>query len=337
MEKKAGFVLLQRSEFKDWLMKQPVNRKVTMIQNHHTWLPDYTTFKNNHFDQVQNMKNFHVNERGWSDIGQHITTFPDGTIIAGTRPLERPPAGIKGHNDEAICLEHLGNFDKRKDEMTAEHKKTIILVNAALNLKFGIDVSVDHNVYHHWYDLTTLQRTFGTGNTKTCPGTNFFGGNKVADAKKNFYPKIRKELKAFPEYKKVFKNKKVDKIIGHAMVVRANNLNVRTGPNVKRKKVGSIALGTIVDIYENKEKWSRISPDKKWVSSYFLKPIYYGIVTDDDPKGLNVRTGPGGSFRKIASIMKDSKVTIYEESDNGWYRISFLDKWVSSKYVKKLS
>ncbi len=318
-------------------MKQEVSRKITMIQNHHTWLPDYTSFNDNHFQQVQGMKNFHVNERGWSDIGQHITTFPDGMIIVGTRPLERQPAGIKGHNDGAICLEHVGNFDKGKDVMSSEHKKTIVHVNAALNLKFALKPSIDHNVYHHWYDLSSTQRTFGSGNTKTCPGTNFFGGNKVKDAQKNFYPKILKELKSFSEYSKVFKKSNKNKVIAHARVVRAQNLNVRKGPSTKKKKVGTLSRGTIVDIYEIKDKWSRISTDKKWVSSYFLKPIYYGIVIDDDKKGLNVRTGPAGSFRKITALPKGSKVTVYEQSDNGWYRISFLDKWVSGKYVNLLA
>ena len=95
MKTRNGFILLKRSEFKKWMMRQTINRKVTMIQNHHTWLPDYTTFNDNHFEQVQGMKNFHVNQRGWSDIGQHITTFPDGMIIVGTRSkatMTRPSA-----------------------------------------------------------------------------------------------------------------------------------------------------------------------------------------------------------------------------------------------------
>ena len=138
---------MNRKEFKTWVMAQNVSRKITMLQNHHTWLPSYGNFDgSNHFWKVIGMRNSHMFERGWSDIGQHITTFPDGMIIVGSRALERIPAGIKGNNKEAICIEHLGNFDKGNDEMTKEHKETVIQVNAALNLKFGLIPNVDHNV-----------------------------------------------------------------------------------------------------------------------------------------------------------------------------------------------
>lgn len=336
MKTRNGFILLKRSEFKKWMMRQTINRKVTMIQNHHTWLPDYTTFNDNHFEQVQGMKNFHVNQRGWSDIGQHITTFPDGMIIVGTRPFERAPAGIKGHNDEAICVEHLGNFDKRKDVMTEQHRRTVVHVNSVLNLVFGLVPNTDHNVYHHWFDLSTLQKTGGSGNTKSCPGTNFFGGNKMKDFKENLLPLIEKDLKGFPEFEEVFRDRIVEDPIGYAIVVRANSLNVRKGPGARFRNMGKINRGTNVDIYEKKGRWTRISTgkDKRWVSSYFLRKIWKGVIIDEDPKGLSVRTGPGREYRKITSLLKDTKVTIYDQHKNGWYRIDFLDKWVSGKYVK---
>lgn len=336
MKTKNGFILLKRSEFKNWMMKQTINRKVTMIQNHHTWLPDYTSFNGDHFRSVQGMKNFHVNQRGWSDIGQHITTFPDGMIIVGTRPFERAPAGIKGHNSNAICIEHLGNFNKNKDKMEEQHRRSIIHVNSVLNLKFGLEANVDHNVYHHWYDLSTLQRTGGSGNTKTCPGTNFFGGNSIEKCKKHFIPLVRKDLKSFPEYQSVFDDANKETPIGYAIVVRARALNVRKGPGTRYKKDGKINRGTTVDIFEKKGRWSRISTgkQKRWVSSFYLKKVWKGVVIDEDPKGLSVRTGPGRRYRKITALMKDTPVTVYEKHDNGWCRIDFLDKWVSGKYLK---
>lgn len=336
MKTRNGFILLKRSEFKSWVMRQTVNRKITMIQNHHTWLPDYTSFDDNHFQKVQGMKNFHVNQRGWSDIGQHITTFPDGMIVIGTRPFERAPAGIKGHNDQAICIEHLGNFDKGKDKMTEQHRRTVVHVNSVLNLKFALPANVDHNVYHHWYDMSTLQRTGGKGNTKTCPGSNFFGGNSIEDCKKNFIPFVKKDLKGFPEYKSVFEETVKEKPISYAIVVRARALNVRKGAGTRFRKMGKINRGTTVDIYEKKGRWSRISTgkDKRWVSSYYLREVWKGVVIDDDPKGLSVRTGPGRKFRKVTALLKDTKVTVYEKHENGWYRVDFLDKWVSGKYIQ---
>ncbi|MFK7809391.1 MAG: SH3 domain-containing protein [Saprospiraceae bacterium] len=334
MKTQQGFTLMNRQEFKTWLMKQNITRKISMIQNHHTWLPSYANFDGqNHFWKVIGMRNSHMFERGWSDIGQHITTFPDGKIIVGSRPLNKIPAGIKGNNSEAICIENLGDFDKGRDEMTKAQRDTIVEINAALNLKFALPPSIDHNVYHHWFDLSTTLRTNGKGNTKTCPGTAFFGGNKIEDAKKNFIPKILKKVKSYPEYKSVFKGE-LETPIAHGMVVRANALNVRSGPSVKKKWMGSVSLGSIVSIYEKKGRWSRISKDQLWVSSFYLKAVSYGTVIDEDPKGLKIRSGPNRSFRKLGVLFKNDRVLVHEVSDNNWYRIDFLDKWVSGKYVE---
>lgn len=67
------------------------------------------------------MKNYHVNHNKWSDITQNLTTFSDGTITL-RRSLEETPVVIKGANTGDICIEHVGNFDFGKDEMTPEHK-----------------------------------------------------------------------------------------------------------------------------------------------------------------------------------------------------------------------
>jgi hypothetical protein len=47
--------------------------------------------------------------------------------------------------------------------------------------------------YHHWYDLNTGKRIAkeGTGSTKTCPGTNFFGGNTVEAFKTGLLPLLK--------------------------------------------------------------------------------------------------------------------------------------------------
>lgn len=193
MQQKGRFLLFSRTEFKDWLPKQNIGRKITLIQNHHTWSPSYKDFNgSNYFARLESMRSFHVNSRGFSDIAQNITTFPDG-MIAVCRPLDIAPAGIKGANANGICIEHFGNFDLGGDQMTQEHRQTIIFINALLCLKFNLPLSTSAIVYHHWWDLNTGVRQNGAGVTKTCPGTNFFGGNNVADAEAHFIPLIKKE------------------------------------------------------------------------------------------------------------------------------------------------
>lgn len=193
-ETKGQFTLMDKSEFKNWIYQQDLNRKIVRIQNHHTWKPNYDSFTgDNHFKLLAGMKRSHL-KRGFSDIAQHFTIFPDGTIGTG-RPLDKIPAGIKGVNTGAICIENIGNFDSSGDKMSAKQRNMIIRVNSLLCHRFNLKPSDKSLVYHHWYDLNTGKRRNGEGVTKSCPGTNFFGGNSVSDAKTNFIPKIVEDLK----------------------------------------------------------------------------------------------------------------------------------------------
>ena len=188
------FIVMDIATFTEWLKDQKIGRKIKRIQNHHTWKPDYSNFRgDNHFNLLKGMRNSHL-KRGFSDIAQNITTFPDGTL-AVCRPLSRTPAGIRGANSGGICIEHIGNFDEGKDQMTEAHTKTIIHLNALLCVTFGLEPDTDSIVYHHWWDLKTAKRKNGEGSTKSCPGTGFFGGNKVEDAMNHFIPRIKTFLK----------------------------------------------------------------------------------------------------------------------------------------------
>ena len=190
MTKKFGLVKWSIREFEEWLNSIQLARTVLVIQQHHTFSPCYADFNgSNHFELQQGMKNYHISHNGWADIGQHFSTFPDGTILSG-RSLEQSPVCIKGQNTNSICLEHLGNFDSGKDVMLAEQRETIIQMTAILCRRFNIPVNTQSIVYHHWFNLSTGQRNDGSSNNKSCPGTNFFGGNKVIDCSTNFLPLI---------------------------------------------------------------------------------------------------------------------------------------------------
>ena len=45
MEVKYGFTKLKPNEFYSWLSMQKVSRSGKLIQLHHTWQPNYATFK----------------------------------------------------------------------------------------------------------------------------------------------------------------------------------------------------------------------------------------------------------------------------------------------------
>ena len=191
IQRDMSFTHILPEAFSGWIEKQHVKRSIRFIQQHHTYSPAYRHFTgSNHLALQKGMQNFHKNVNGWQDIGQHFTIFPDGTILTG-RSLDIAPACIYGANSGAICIENLGNFDAGEDEMADRQRSAIITVTAALCRRFGVPADTEHIVYHHWFDLSTGKRTNGSGMTKTCPGTAFFGGNTVEAAQSVFLPEVQ--------------------------------------------------------------------------------------------------------------------------------------------------
>lgn len=177
------------NDFKAYIYGLKVSRSINKIQLHHTYSPAYKHFTgNNHRTLQKNMRDYHVNTNGWADIGQHFTIFPDGVILTG-RSLNSNPAGIYGGNSGAICIECLGNFDKGGDEMTEAQKTAIVAAVKLLADRFKLDVSYDV-VYHAWYssDGRNIGDYIKSHSVKTCPGTNFFGGNSLTAFRNNLQP-----------------------------------------------------------------------------------------------------------------------------------------------------
>lgn len=183
--------LMKLDEFKNYIDSLIMVRKIKLIQLHHTYSPSYKHFKgNNHQALQEGMKNYHVNTNGWDDIGQNLTIFPDGLVMLG-RDLNKAPAGIKGANTNGICIECLGNFDKGGDIMTKEQKNSIVAVVKILLDKFGLS-AIDGVTYHCWWssDGREIGDYVKSYSVKTCPGTNFFGGNSLTAYRNNLQPLI---------------------------------------------------------------------------------------------------------------------------------------------------
>jgi hypothetical protein len=190
------FILLDLSEFDFWLEAQIIKRKIALIQQHHTYVPSYKHFNgSNHFQLCRSMERAHK-ERGFAGIAQNFTTFPDGKIMV-CRSINTIPAGIKGANTAGVCIESLGNFDKQKNSMSTQQQECIVHITKSLLRRFKLEANEDTVVYHHWYDLNTGKRIIeeDTGATKTCPGTNFFGGNTVEAFKAGLLPLLKMRSK----------------------------------------------------------------------------------------------------------------------------------------------
>ncbi len=156
--------------------------------------------------------------------------------------------------------------------MTGQQRDCIIRVNALLCQKFSLVPSFNSIVYHHWYDLTTGTtgtRTDGTGNTKTCPGTGFFGGNTVGVAQADFIPLVSQELTNLP----VVAPPSESEALFNAQVV-AESLNVRSEPDPSSGILAALARGTKVQVFEERNGWDRIDPlEPHWVKGSFLEKI----------------------------------------------------------------
>lgn len=196
MKQDGKFVLMNRKEFQTWLDKKQITREINVIQQHHTWKPDYSDFNgSNHFTLLKGMESAHL-KRGFSEIAQNITIFPDG-MIAVCRDINIAPAGIKGSNAHGVCIETLGNFDVGGDTMSAEQKQSVLSVTALLCVKFKLEPNIVTVTYHSFWDLETGERIFDNRaghTTKSCPGTNWFGGNLAMDARDKFIPSVKQTI-----------------------------------------------------------------------------------------------------------------------------------------------
>lgn len=109
---------------------------------------------------VKEIKHWHVNERGWSDIGYHLVIKRDGSFENG-RPLDINGAHAKGYNHRSIGICLVGGM-KSKDEYEANFTLAQYdsLKHAVKYLKsvYPIEVVLGHR------DLP--------GVTKTCPCFN---------------------------------------------------------------------------------------------------------------------------------------------------------------------
>ncbi len=133
----------------------------------------------------------------------------------------------------------------------------------------------------------------------------------------------------------------------------SGGLNVRSGPGTTYEKVASLQNGdkvTIMEVLDN--GWYKItySGANGQDSIGYVKSDYVtaqdtsspstepsqspgtstsGLVSGATGKivgaasGLNVRSGPGTTYERVASLKNGDTVTILEDAGNGWYKISY--------------
>ncbi|MGR3452949.1 N-acetylmuramoyl-L-alanine amidase [Pseudooceanicola sp.] len=101
--------------------------------------------------KVREVKRWHVEGNGWSDIGYHYLIDRDGTLAEG-RPLERTGAHVKGHNTGTIGIALFGGHGSAETDAFHDHfnigqNETLKQLIADLQDRFGPLKISGHNQY----------------------------------------------------------------------------------------------------------------------------------------------------------------------------------------------
>jgi N-acetylmuramoyl-L-alanine amidase len=111
-------------------------------------------------EQVEEVRRWHVQDNGWSDIGYHDLIARDGTVLPG-RPISQVGAHAKGHNATTIGISMFGGHGSSADDDATEHFTTAQLdALYALIRRYQNEFSIpDANIIGH-----------NRVSTKACPG-----------------------------------------------------------------------------------------------------------------------------------------------------------------------
>jgi len=147
-------------------------RRITEVHLHHTFTPTHEIFNTvaeerggdamaAGLELCRGMWRFHVEDRDFADIAQHVSIDPVGRIWLN-RNWDRPPASCSGFNgDQArgpFMIETIGNFDQGCDVLDGDQRHAVLCVIAGVQRACGL--APDALVFHN--DMTDL---------KSCPGT----------------------------------------------------------------------------------------------------------------------------------------------------------------------
>lgn len=127
--------------------------------------------------------------------------------------------------------------------------------------------------------------------------------------------------------------------------ITTSQVNVRTGPSSKYKKIGALAKGIIVKpiAFDKYGDWIKFNfnGNESWVCKSYLKKVSDIDNSNNDKilytsANVNFRTSASVNSSKICTIPKNSKLSILSyNSSKTWVQVKYNNKlgWVSAKYL----
>ncbi len=115
--------------------------------------------------------------------------------------------------------------------------------------------------------------------------------------------------------------------------IAGTNVNFRKNPTASSSIISKLTNASVT-VIDKSNDWYKVSYNKKtgWVSDDYLKlTSANGII---NANGVNFRTGPGTSTKKITSLKKNTGVVILDTA-NGWNKVKIGTKigYVASNFV----
>ena len=120
---------------------------------------------------VKAIRRFHVDVRGFSDIGYHYVVQPDGYIMGG-RDIHKKGAHVKGDNSRSIGVSMVGNWDiaiPTRDDPQIWATGELL---ARLCHLYDIEPDTYGLLLHRECDIRPMVPLAH----KSCPGNNIGGG-----------------------------------------------------------------------------------------------------------------------------------------------------------------
>ena len=113
---------------------------------------------------------WHVEDRGWNDIGYHFVIRRDGTVEKG-RPITVQGAHVRGHNKNSIGICLVGGWSSTTKDLFHENF-TLAQENALIFLLRQVIGVVENAQIIHNISVTTKLEIAGHNQfaNKACPG-----------------------------------------------------------------------------------------------------------------------------------------------------------------------
>lgn len=124
-----------------------INRPITDLIVHYSATPVGMKV------DAEKIRQWHMRDRGWNDIGYHYVVLPDGKVQLG-RDIAQTGAHCNHHNFESIGICYVGGLDeegKSADTRTKEQKVALRAILTVLKSIF-----LDAKVYGHKDHVPTL-------------------------------------------------------------------------------------------------------------------------------------------------------------------------------------